>query len=108
MMISPEAYYEISLRGKSQSEILEEINELQEEINRLKQILKQSNKKAEAVILPSPQTKLECYREYLERAKQALEEAGGHYEPTEEELREFPETDNSDTDELSEDDETEW
>ena len=69
---------------------------------------KQSDKKTQAVILPSPQTKLECYREYLKRAKQALEEAGGHYEPTEEELREFPETDNSDTDELSEDGEIEW
>ena len=87
MMISPEAYYEIALRGKSQSEILEEINELQEEISRLKQVIEKYGKKAEAGIFPDPLTRLKCNREYLERAKRALEEAGGHYEPTEEERR---------------------
>ena len=86
MMISPEGYYEIALRGKSQTEILEEINALQEEISRLKQVLEQSNEKTEVLIMPSPLTRLKCNREYLERAKRALEEAGGQYKPTEEEL----------------------
>lgn len=33
MMISPEGYYEVNLKGKSQGEILKEIRSLKREIN---------------------------------------------------------------------------
>ena len=41
----------------------------------------------QAMIMPSPLTRIKCNREYLEMAKLALEEAGGQYVPTDEELR---------------------
>ena len=36
MMISPEGYYEVNLKGKSQQDILKEIRSLKREINQLK------------------------------------------------------------------------
>ena len=39
MMISPESYYEIALKGKTPQEIMKEIRSLKKEINRLKRAL---------------------------------------------------------------------
>lgn len=87
MMISPEAYYEEYLQGKSQSAILQQISFLKQEIGRLKEVLESVENSPEAMIMPSPLTRIKCNREYLEMAKLALEEAGGQYVPTDEELR---------------------
>lgn len=87
MMISPEAYYEEYLQGKSQSAILQQISLLKQEIGRLKEVMESVENSPEAMIMPSPLTRIKCNREYLEMAKLALEEAGGQYIPTDEELR---------------------
>ena len=41
MMISPEGYYEVSLKDKSQEEILKEIRSLKREISQLKRYLEE-------------------------------------------------------------------
>ena len=87
MMISPETYYEEYLQGKSQSVILQQIGLLKKEIKRLKEVMESDNNSPEAMIMPSPLTRIKCNREYLEMAKLALEEAGGQYELTDEDLR---------------------
>ena len=87
MMISPEAYYEECLQGKSQSAILQQIGLLKKEIKRLKKVMESDKNSPEAMIMPSPLTRIKCNREYLEMAKLVLEEAGGQYELTDEDLR---------------------
>jgi hypothetical protein len=87
MMISPEVYYEEYLQGKSQTEVLQQINFLRQELGRLKEVVESVENSPEAMIMPSPLTRIKCNREYLEMAKLALEEAGGQYVPTDEELR---------------------
>lgn len=87
MMISPEAYYEEYLRGRSQEEILHEIRSLKREISRLKRELEDDSLEPKVQIMPSPLTRIKCSREYLEIAKQAYEEAGGKYVPTKAEQR---------------------
>ena len=74
MMISPEVYYEESLKGKSEAEILQKISMLKEEISRLKQVLESDAFSPEALMKPSPMTRIQCSREYLKMAKMALEE----------------------------------
>lgn len=87
MMISPETYYEEYLQGKSQSAILQQISLLKNEIGRLKEMVESDENSQEAMIMPSPLTRIKCNREYLAMAKLALEEAGGQYELTDEEHR---------------------
>ena len=87
MMISPEAYYEECLQGKSQSEVLQQISLLKQEIGRLKEMMESVENSPEVMIMPSPLTRIKYNREYLEMAKLALEEARGQYIPTDEELR---------------------
>ena len=87
MMISPETYYKEYLQGKSQSAILQQINLLKQEIGRLKEVMESDENSPEAMIMPSPLTRIKCNREYLEMATLALEETGGQYVSTDEELR---------------------
>lgn len=87
MMISPEAYYTEYLQGKSPETILQDIHELKEEISRLKTTLESTDRPPEPYIKPGPLTRIKCSREYLKMAKKAYEQAGGLYEPTEEEQR---------------------
>ena len=87
MMISPEVYYEEYLQGKSQTEVLQQINFQRQELGRLKEVVESVENSPEAMIMPSPLTRIKCNRDYLEMAKLALEEAGGQYVPTDEELR---------------------
>ena len=87
MMISPETYYEEYLQGKNQSAILQQISLLKREIDRLKEVMESDENSPEAMIMLSPLTRIKCNREYLEMAKLALEEAGGQYELTDEDLR---------------------
>ena len=77
MMISPEAYYEMCLKGRSPEEILRQIRSLKKEISSLKRSLEENTGKAEPVVFPSPLTRISCSRDYLEMAKRAYEAAGG-------------------------------
>lgn len=81
MMISPEGYYEVSLKGKPQTEILKEIRSLKREINQLKRYMEEHPLEPEEMF-PTRLTRLKCNREYLDRAIQAYAEAGGIYKPT--------------------------
>ena len=87
MMISPEAFYEENLKGKSAGEILRVIKSLKREINRLKKIAESNDVLPEKMIDPDPLTQIKVYRDYLERAKVAFAEAGGEYKPTKAEMK---------------------
>ena len=78
MMISPETYYEMNLQGKSPKEIMEKIRSLKMQIGQLKRSIEKTDDMV-LEVFPGRQTRLKCYREYLERAIQAYEEAGGEY-----------------------------
>ena len=65
MMISPEVYYEEYLQGKSQTEVLQQINFLRQELARLKEVVESVENSPEAMIMPSPLTRIKCNREYL-------------------------------------------
>ena len=82
MMISPELYYDESLKGKSAEEIMHQIRSLKKDCNRLKRELESNCLEPTIAVSPSPLTMIKVYREYLERAKQALKEVGEQYKPT--------------------------
>ena len=65
MMISPEVYYEEYLQGKSQTEVLQQINFQRQELGRLKEVVESVENSPEAMIMPSPLTRIKCNREYL-------------------------------------------
>lgn len=79
MMISPEMFYEMELKGKSAEAIQAKIRGLKNKMGRLKSDIESQKTSFEPVSQPSPATKLACYRLYLARAKQALIDAGGEY-----------------------------
>ena len=85
MMISPETYYEKNLKGKTAAQILVAIRGLKKEISRLKNNIE--NPSDLCMTDPSEDVRLSCTRMYLERAKQALVEAGGTYVPSKAELK---------------------
>ena len=88
MMISPEWYYEENLKGKTPAQIMTKIRSLKREITRLQNIIDHPDYPyREEVIHPSESVQLSMSYEYLDRAKQALEEAGGSYVPTKAEQR---------------------
>ena len=78
MMISPETYYEMNLKGKSQEEIMKKIRSLKIKIGQLKRSIENTDDMV-LEVFPSKQTRLKCDWDYLERAIQAYEEAGGEY-----------------------------
>lgn len=80
MMISPEGYYEEYLKGKTEKQIVSVIRGLKKEIGHLKNIMEHPEYRCTK--LPSEAVRLSCTREYLERAKEALKEAGGIYIPS--------------------------
>ena len=80
MMISPEAFYENKLKGKSAAQITTVIRSLKQEIGRLKRIIE--HPEYVCSIRPSEQVRISCLRDYLEKAKQAVEDAGGSYTPS--------------------------
>jgi len=87
MMISPESYYEMNLKGKSIEQITSAIRGLKNEIGHLKNIMEHPDYGSEPIMCPSEETRLWCTREYLERAKLALLEAGGTYKPSQADLK---------------------
>ena len=78
MTISPETYYEMNLQGKSPKEIMEKIRSLKMQIGQLKRSIEKTDDMV-LEVFPGRQTRLKCYQDYLERAIQAYEEAGGEY-----------------------------
>lgn len=83
MMISPEGYYEYHLKDKDAAQIMTVIRGLKREINRLRQVLDDPGYPYRLDrIDPDESVQLWCTRLYLERAKQALADAGGTYVPT--------------------------
>lgn len=87
MMISPETYYEINLKGKTAEQILSAIRGLKNEIGHLKNTMEHPDYGSEPIVHPSESTRLWCAREYLECAKVAYAEAGGTYTPSQAELK---------------------
>ena len=86
MMLSPESYYELNLKGKSADEIWSEIDQLKKHMSHLKDQLENPARRREALLVhPSPSTRIFCERLYLQRAIQALEELGELYTPSPEE-----------------------
>ena len=57
MMISPEGYYEVSLKEKTQAEILKEIRSLKREINKLKRYIEEHSLELEEMF-PTRLTRL--------------------------------------------------
>ena len=78
MMISPETYYEMNLKGKSPKEIMKKIRSLKIQIGQLKRSIENADDIV-CEVFPGRLTRLKCERDYLERAIQAYEEAGGEY-----------------------------
>lgn len=87
MMISPEAFYDVELKGKTPEQILKIIRSLKREINRLKRELERPENPEVVLECPSHSVRISMNRDYLLRAKLALLEAGGEYKPTKAEER---------------------
>ncbi len=80
MMICTETFYEMRLKGKSQEQIMTVIRGLKREMGHLKNVVEHPNYRIkELVTHPNEAVRLHMTREYLERAKLALVEAGGSY-----------------------------
>lgn len=79
MMISPESYYDEYLKGKTQEQILSTIRGLKQEMGRLKNTLENESLREQQIVSPSEETRIQCTREYLQRAKLVYSEAGGKY-----------------------------
>ncbi len=87
MMICPETYYEMNLKGRTPNEIMKSIRSLKRDINSLKKQIEHPSDYPEDLICPSRLTRLKMSRDYFERAIEAYEEAGGTYVPTKAEQR---------------------
>lgn len=87
MMVSPEGYYEMNLKGKSPSQIITCIRGLKKEIGHCKNVLENPDDFSEKnSMFPRPDTRLWCTRLYLDRAIQALKDMGVDYTPTKKEI----------------------
>ena len=87
MMIGPETYYEMNLKGKTAEQIKSVIRGLKNEIGHLKNVMERPDYGSEPIMHPNESTRLWCAREYLERAKTAFAEVGGEYKPSQFELK---------------------
>ena len=85
MMICPETFYEYNLKGKNAEEILTVIRGIKREMGRLKNIME--HPEYVSMICPSEDVQISMSREYLQRAKQALDDVGGAYIKSKAELK---------------------
>ena len=76
MMISPETYYETTIKGKTPEEILKEIETLKADIAHQKEVMKDPFSE-EALRMPSPSTIIKVERQYLKAAKEAYQKLVG-------------------------------
>ena len=82
MMISPDAYYDLELKGRSKTHVLKEIRSLRKEIEEQKEKIEYSRIKLARWMKPSPFVIIEMNRLYLKEAKKALEELNEIYKPS--------------------------
>ena len=82
MMMSPDTYYEMYLKGKDEKQLLTAIRGLKKEIGHLKNVMEHPDYKNGLLMEPSEDVRISCNREYLFRAIQAYEELGGTYLPS--------------------------
>ena len=82
MLTSPDAYYEMNLKGKTEKEILSAIRGLKNEIGHLKNMLEHPDDDEDLIIYPSKDVRIGLARMYIERAKEALQEIGATYVPS--------------------------
>lgn len=87
MMICPELYYEMNLKGKDEKQLLSAICGLKNEIGHLKNVMEHPDYGKQVIMHPSEGVRISCNREYLARAIQALEEIGAEYQLSKAELR---------------------
>ena len=87
MMIRPETNYEMNLKGKNATQIMSAIRGLKKEVGHLKNVMENPDYGPEAIICPRESTRFWFTRAYLEKAKEALAEAGGVYEPSQAEIK---------------------
>lgn len=87
MLTSPDAYYEMNLKDKSEKEIRCAIRGLKNEIGHLKNIIEHPDYGSEPLMCPTEETRIWCARMYLERAKQALFKIGATYIPSQAEQK---------------------
>ena len=85
MMISPDAYYNAYLKDRSIDEIKSSIRSLKREIGHLKNVMEHPDYMPTSK--PDESTQLWCARMYLERAIQALKEAGETYSLSQTEIK---------------------
>jgi hypothetical protein len=83
MMMCPDTFYEMKLKGKSPEQIMSVIRGLKQEIGKLKNFMEHPDYKyREWAVHPSEDVQIACNRLYLEKAKQALLEVGETYIPS--------------------------
>lgn len=82
MMIAPDTYYELELKGSSKTHILKEIRSLRKEIEEQKEKIEYSRIELTRWVKPSPFAIIEMNRLYLKEAKRALEELNETYKPS--------------------------
>lgn len=87
MMISPESYYDLYLKGKSEKEILSAIRGLKNQIGHLKNTMEHPDYGKTPLVHPTEAVRIWCTRLYLEQAKQALLEMGVSYAPSQAEVK---------------------
>ena len=86
MMISPESFYEMELKGKTVPELRAILFRLRTEIGKIHDIM-EGKCPPEEMIDPSPLVQLSCIREYFALTVRALKEQGFIYKPTSQEKR---------------------
>ncbi len=86
MMTDPQTYYEESLQGQNTEVILNETRKLKKDLERLRNKMEDPWFIIETHTGPDAATELANARACLELAKQAMEEAGGIYLPSSEEI----------------------
>lgn len=86
-MLSPDAFFEKKLKGKSAEEIQTIIRGLKNKIGHLKAVLEDPEENFEPMMTQTLVRQIEYNRLYLARAKQALSDAGEEYKPSQREKR---------------------
>ena len=71
MMIDPETYYELFLKGKTREDIYKIIRSLKRTIKKLEKSLADPNSEKPEFICPSEEVQLFMHQEYLKRAAKA-------------------------------------
>ncbi|MCR4896496.1 MAG: hypothetical protein K5891_06930 [Lachnospiraceae bacterium] len=85
MMMAPETFVDMQIRGKSREDALLEVGKLWEEIRYLKHVIEEEPDSEERMIRPSPETRLSVLRDYLDTTRDYFASMVWEYDPTPEE-----------------------